>query len=56
MMRCVGCIACTGEKRNAYKGNPEGKRLFGSLGVDGRMAKSIPDYWDYWAWTGFVKL
>ena len=29
MMRCVGCVACTGEKRNAYKGNPEGKRLFG---------------------------
>jgi hypothetical protein len=29
MMSWMGCVACTAEKRNAYKCKPEGKRLFG---------------------------
>jgi len=29
MMRWVGGVACTGEKRNAYKGKSEVNRLFG---------------------------
>jgi hypothetical protein len=39
-MRWVGYVACMGEERNMYRvlmGKPEGKKPFGSQGVDGTM-------------------
>ena len=38
----MGCVACTGEKRNAYKGKPEGKRVFGKPRFRWKNDRIIP--------------
>jgi hypothetical protein len=54
-MRWVGNVAHIGEGRGMYRvlvGKPEGKRLLGDLGIDGRIViRRIFRKWDLGVWT-----